>query len=215
MVSYFPRRIFSFLCKKQNKYFLEVLLLKKDISKELPPEIPRDRELGLMNKSILSEIVSHDESLPEDVYQQRIANGDICYYQKCNGELVGYNWISFNQCSVFRGFEKGMDFQFLNNYQTFIYDFYTYKPHRNKGYGLLLKRYVLADLKKKNKKEIFSCIEYDNSNSLNIHLRLNYNLVDIITCFALMGYKKSLKSSEKRFQHALKWIEKYNTIISK
>ncbi|GLX79300.1 hypothetical protein tinsulaeT_26400 [Thalassotalea insulae] len=211
---YFPRRLIAFVFQSHCKLYQHTLLLKKNIfPAESLPEVqnllPSDVEIGLLNEDILEQMIRHSEALPEKYYRQRLAEGDICYYQTYKQELVNYNWISLTTCSTYRGSAKEIPFYWLGKGQAFTYDFYTYQQYRRKGYGAMIKRYMIADLAAKGINTIYSSVEPGNINSLNIHLRLGYQLVNAIQNFKFMDKTFSLWANEHYRQKILKWLISY------
>jgi GNAT superfamily N-acetyltransferase len=206
----FPRRFFKHSPQASHKYVFETLLLKLALSEQPFQKTVADSEFGMLTENVLLEIISHEEGLPEQVYRQRLAKGDICYYQKIAGELVSYSWISFLICGIYNGFNKGIYFKPLATNEAYTYDFYTYKKFRKKGYGSSLQYYLLADLYQRGKRYLFACVAETNANSLKIHLNFNYQLSSVITCFRLMGWHYTMWSTNRRLKKVSCWLSAYH-----
>jgi GNAT superfamily N-acetyltransferase len=209
LVKLFPRRIFRLLRVEHSKYVQDALVMKTVLREVAYPECAQTCQLDLLDDSVLAQMIAHPEGLPESVYRRRLAQGDICYIQKVDGTLVSYNWVSLTRCGTYVGFDKEAIFRALSDIQCFTYDFYTYKAYRNKGYGFLLKNYLLADLYRRGRQELLNCIEPTNDISLRIHFKLNYQLDSIVTNFRLMKWCWTNHSTPRRKALVENWMADY------
>ncbi|MCB1695069.1 MAG: GNAT family N-acetyltransferase [Pseudomonadales bacterium] len=208
-VKYFPLRLFRFLRTEPEKYMHESVLLTTDLAPIAHPDSGPEHQMGVMDETILAEVLSHPESLPEKVYRRRLARGDICYFQRVNGALANYSWVSLSRCGVFCGLDREMYFRDLADSQAFNYDLYTYRSHRKQGYGSILQKYVRADLYRRGIRTLVYCIEPTNHTSLKMHLRLDHHFETVVSNFFVMKLKWTVLSRPRRNERVAQWLKSY------
>ena len=210
LVKYFPRRL---LPKSRynvlSKYTAHPTLLIREISNLDKISLPTDFTVKIASNAEIAQLAEHDEGLPLEVYQNRQLQGDrcICIYNK--NELVSYNWLTFSRAGIYLGFKKEISFLNLLHNQVFSYDFYTYKKHRNMGYGTLLKSCIFQYLFSQNIDEILTCVHPDNGASLAVHVKQGYNLKRMVFCARIMEWNVSFFSNPKETKVYQAWFRLY------
>jgi GNAT superfamily N-acetyltransferase len=207
LVRIFPRRLFIlFSARTEAKFSFHPLLLCRSLS-PANPDLPAGYAFDLLNEDWLNAMIHHKEALPAAVYHNRLAKGDQCYCLAVNGELVAYQWVTRQTCCIFRGMDQEIDFLPLEPNQAFSYDFYTYRNHRNKGYGSLLKKHFYKAISEKGGSEIISCVLPNNKESRNIHLREGFSLKALPYNYRIKNWSTTLWSSEAKVNETVVWLE--------
>lgn len=210
LVTYFPRKYFAFLRHGvQDKYFYHPLLFSKSLQSSTVPPLPAGYRFGLLDDAGVRQIMSHPEALPTIGYYERLAKGDLCYCLSVNDEVVTMQWISTSHCGLLRGFDKGVDFLPLAPHQAYTYGFYTYSNKRKLGYGTTIMQQMSAYLASRHYSELFSCVMYDNPESLKTHLKLNYSLKGLPCNFRLMDWRWTWWGSDKQVDETRQWLERF------
>ena len=157
----------------------------------------------------IKQIMQHQDALPKAVYRQRIAQGDSCFILLNKKRVVAYNWVSYSKCAVYRGFKKEIEFLTLNSNQAFTYDFYTYKNDRKKGYGSIIKQFLLEYSAQNGVREMLTCVDQDNHASLAVHINIGYKPIAVIYLARIMNWTISFQSSNTELNKIKKWFEQY------
>jgi len=211
LVKLFPRRLIpTRLIHIKDKFIASPLILKKDISPTLNNlNLAKDMECLINDEGAIQQIMQHQEALPEAVYRQRIAQGDSCFILLNEKTVVAYNWVSHSKCAVYRGFAREVEFLVLNSEQAFTYDFYTYKNHRNKGYGLIVKQFLIKYLAQGGVKAMLTCVHHDNHASLAVHFNIGYKPIAVVYLARIMNWTISFQSGDKELYTIKQWFEQY------
>lgn len=216
LVRLFPRRLIpKRFIQIEEKFVAFPLILKKEIS--LTPNklnVTSDMKCLVNDEAALMQIMQHQEALPVAVYRQRIDQGDSCFILLHKNRVVAYNWVSQSQCAVFRGFPKEIEFLSLSRKQAFTYDFYTYIADRNKGYGLIVKQFLLQYLAQHGVTEMLTCVHQDNHASLAVHFNINYKPIAIIYLARIMNWTMSFQSNDSELKHINEWFERCKQLKS-
>jgi GNAT superfamily N-acetyltransferase len=205
-VRIFPRRFFVFFraCTDAKFSFHPLLLCRK--MSPTNSNLPSNYRFDLLNDHWLNTIISHKDALSAEVYRNRLVKGDCCYCLEADGELVAYQWITRDSCCIFRGMNHEIDFLPLTSTQAFTYDFYTYRTHRNKGYGSLLKKQVYKALSACGVNEVMSCVLSNNRESRNIHLREGFSLKALPHNYRIMNWTTTLWGNEAKVKETAAWL---------
>jgi len=211
LVKLFPRRIIpTRSIHIEDKFIACPLILKKEISPTLINlNISKNMKCLVNDEAAINQIMQHQEALPEAVYRQRIAQGDSCFILLNKKRVVAYSWVSHDKCAIFRGFKKEVDFLTLSCKQAFTYDFYTYKDDRNKGYGSIVKQFLLKHLAQGGVKEMLTSVHQDNHASLAVYFNFGYKPIAIAYLARIMNWTISFQSSNKELKNIKQWFEQY------
>ena len=185
----------------------ESVLLTTDLAPIAHPDSGPEHQMGVMDETILAEVLSHPESLPEKVYRRRLARGDICYFQRVNGALANYSWVSLSRCGVFCGLDRKCISETwpIHRLSTMIC---TLTGHIVKqGYGSILQKYVRADLYRRGIRTLVYCIEPTNHTSLKMHLRLDHHFETVVSNFFVMKLKWTVLSRPRRNEQVAQWLK--------
>lgn len=207
----FPTKLVpGFMSKHRRQFVSRCFVMTKNIIDISATPLPDGIEFSVLTDDEIDRIAAHDEALRRIDYRDRQKNGDICYGLKAAGNIVSYNWIRFNECCVFCSFPWEIKFLPLNEKQAFTYDFYTYKQYRKKGYGTLLKRRLLQELRANGIEEIFSIVYRHNYKSLKIHLRLNYDAGYLFNGYQLLDWTHFLLIEKSELPEMSRWIDQFS-----
>lgn len=210
LVKYFPRRLVpAGMCQELSKFVAHPCLLNRSISDRDKFSLPAEFELKIASAQELAQLAGHSEGLPADVYQKRMLQGDKCICLYHQNELVSYNWLAFVRAGIFLGLDKQINMMMLESNQVFTYDFYTYKAHRNRGYGKLLKSAIFQFALSEGIQEIITCVHADNAASLAVHIKQGYNLKSMVFCARIMDWTVSFLSTPHQTSRYLAWFGRY------
>lgn len=207
----FPRRLFRWLFPgHQEKIVSHAIFFSKSLEDLEFKSLPESMQFGVAGDSVVREMAAHPEALPAEVYSKRVANGDICFYLKVDGNLVCYNWINLVCFSIYGGFEEEIRFaKPAGEKSAYTYDFYTYLSERGNGYGALLKSRLLQQLALDGYEEVYSCVHHDTRASLKVHKAAGYEIYGVAYMYRLMRYSFVLWANRAATEKVKLWFEQY------
>ncbi len=207
MVRNFPRRLFKAIWPgQQEKFISHLLFFTKPLSPEDTFVNTTPFELGIADSRIINYLASHREAFPAEMYYNRLARGDACYYVAHEGEVRSYQWVNFRECALVWGQANSLTLTRLNEDEAYLYDFYTYSDARNQGFGKLLKLYVWSDLFGKNFASICNGIHHDNFVSLKLHLGSEFKLKNLYYAYQLMSWQGVFKGTRSETLAVKNWL---------
>jgi GNAT superfamily N-acetyltransferase len=135
-----------------------------------PVVVPASYEWKLAGPKEIQYMDTHPEATSPTAYARRAQMGDRCVCLKQGGELVGYQWIRFKRCCALCGFTDAMELPFLPlaANQAFFYDLYTYKAHRKRGVGTLIRKLADQGLSEMGIDEVLSLVSPQNLPALRL-----------------------------------------------
>lgn len=167
-----------------------------------------DEDIGVLAK--------HEEALtPSGIYAERLRHGHACYCLKYKGEILSYNWVAFDKCYRLCGYAGEFAFKSLKQTQAFTYDFYCYKEHRRRGYGIKLKTRLLSELKREGICEVFSLVLQSNNASLRIHMASGFYPESIVYGYHLGPWSRVIYGMPQDSNSLANWAEGLNANLKK
>lgn len=127
--------------------------------------------------------------------RNRLENRDSCIISEVDGATVGYLWMS----SVKRFYEDAEGIVYITDETTsWLYDGFVAPEYRIKGIWVNLQNALIANLQKDKKHYGICSIDYENTNSINTHLRFGYEPTQIVLSICMLGL-------------ALRWVNHLNS----
>ena len=120
-----------------NKLHYCGILMKKDMTSNLPSVKPTDYSFRQANLQDIRYISEQPESLNYEVYKDRLSKGHICYCAYNQDEVMCYVWFSFNTCGLFFGTGEWKTCSDFRHYHQTKYIRIIYIPIINSGRKVL------------------------------------------------------------------------------
>lgn len=134
----------------------------------------------------------------ENMVLSRFQKGRLCFLGKTGGEIVHYNWISFNREETLTGRTLR-----LKADEAYCLDAFTLREWRGRGIYPLVHYQALRHLKEKGIKTAYTLVDADNNSSKKNHVLHAWKALGTVLSFiprgAARGWIFPIKTSLSRF----------------
>lgn len=134
----------------------------------------------------------------EDLIRRRIQKGSLCFLGKMGGEIIHYNWITFNWDESLGG-----RFLHLQDDEALCLDGFTPEKWRGKGVHPVVHYQMLYFLQQNGYRKAFTLVDTDNKSSKKTHHLQGWLTLGVVLCFtprkASKGWIWTLKGNLSDF----------------
>jgi len=131
---------------------------------------------------------THMSEKYRDIFLKRFRDGNECFVAKIGTEIVGYNWIIYDQKVQLA---EGYRIIHLKDDEVYTHDAYTSEVWRGKGIHTAGLNQMLLFLQQSGYQRVYTYANTDNKSSLKTHHRLGWELLGSILYFKPRGAKKA------------------------
>ncbi len=119
-----------------------------------------------------------------DIFSRRFSTKEHCMVAVINGEIVGYEWFTDKPYHLEERYSYRIN---IPADSIYAYDAYILTRYRMCGFWLKFKGHMAGSMKDLRRYRIITMIDYENSLSMNTHLRFGFTPFKRIFVIRILG----------------------------